>query len=192
MIGLVASVSSCLAVVGGLVLSLSATVSQDQQDDKKNFTLFHAGRILSFALLGGVLGMLGQAINIHPLFPTFLGLLAALIMIVLGLNLLGVLAQMNMTLPGGIFQILRKIEHKTFTPLIIGAATFFLPCGFTQSMQVAALSSGSFIGGSSVMLAFVLGTFPMLALLSFGVSGFTQSRYAPLFFKTSGVVVVGL
>ncbi len=74
MIGLVASVSSCLAVVGGLVLSLSATVSQDERDDKKNFTLFHGGRIVSFALLGGFLGMLGQAINIHPLFPTLLGL----------------------------------------------------------------------------------------------------------------------
>lgn len=113
-------------------------------------------------------------------------------MIVLGLNLMGVIAQMNITLPSGIFQTLRKMEHKTLTPVLIGAATFFLPCGFTQAMQIAALSSGSFVEGVSVMLAFVLGTFPMLALLSFGVSGFTQSRYAPLFFRTAGVVVVGL
>lgn len=100
--------------------------------------------------------MLGQAVNIHPILPALLGLGAALIMILLGLNLIGVLAQMNMTLPTGIFQTLRKIEHKTLTPLIIGAATFFLPCGFTQSMQIAALSSGSFFGGFGIMLAFVL------------------------------------
>ncbi|MCB9806709.1 sulfite exporter TauE/SafE family protein [Candidatus Peribacteria bacterium] len=113
-------------------------------------------------------------------------------MIILGFNLLGMLTQMNATFPTGIFQTLRKIEHKTLTPIIIGSITFFLPCGFTQSMQVAALSSGSFFGGGSIMLAFVLGTFPMLALLSFGVSGFSQSRYAELFFKTAGVVVIGL
>ena len=52
LIGLIASVSSCLAVVGWLVLSLSATVWQDAVSDKKNFTLFHTGRIFGFALLG--------------------------------------------------------------------------------------------------------------------------------------------
>lgn len=56
------------------MLSLSATVSQDTVDDKKNFIFFHTGRIVSFALLGGLLGMLGEVINIHPLFPTLLGL----------------------------------------------------------------------------------------------------------------------
>jgi len=55
-IGLIASVSSCLAIVGGLVLSLSAKVSQDNVSDTKTFILFHMGRLISFALLGGVLG----------------------------------------------------------------------------------------------------------------------------------------
>src|SRR3990167_7788714 len=45
-IGLIASVSSCLAIVGGLVLSLSAKASQDDINDKKNFTLFHTGRLV--------------------------------------------------------------------------------------------------------------------------------------------------
>jgi len=51
-IGLVASVSSCLAVVGGLVLSLSAKASQDTISDRKNIILFHAARILGFGILG--------------------------------------------------------------------------------------------------------------------------------------------
>jgi cation transport ATPase len=55
-IGLIASVSSCLAIVGGLVLSLSAKVSQDNVSDTKTFFLFHTGRLVSFAVLGGVLG----------------------------------------------------------------------------------------------------------------------------------------
>lgn len=193
-IGLIASVSSCLAVVGGLILSLSATVSQDSDDkiDKKNFTFFHIGRILSFALLGGALGALGGALNISFTFTAILGLLASLVMLLLGLNLVGVFAKNKITLPSGIFKFFRKIEHKTFTPLIIGFATFFLPCGFTQSMQVVALSSGSFTSGMFIMLAFALGTLPVLLLLSFGSASFAHSKYAPLFFKSAGVVVIGL
>ena len=87
---------------------------------------------------------------------------------------------------------MRRVEHKTFTPLIIGFGTFFLPCGFTQSMQVVALSSGSFISGMMIMLAFALGTLPVLLLLSFGGASLAHGKHAPLFFKSAGVLVIGL
>lgn len=191
-IGLVASVSSCLAIVGGLVLSLSAKISQDNVSDTKNIVLFHVGRIVSFAALGGVLGMAGRAVGINFAFAAILGIIASLVMLFLGLNLMGIFEKSKITLPAGIFNFLRKIEHKTLTPLIIGFSTFFLPCGFTQSMQVVAFSSGSFLSGMMIMLAFALGTLPVLSLLSFGSVSFAQSKYAPLFFKSAGVLVVGL
>ncbi|MDP2789140.1 MAG: sulfite exporter TauE/SafE family protein [bacterium] len=195
-IGLIASVSSCLAIVGGLVLSLSAKISQDEVNDTKTFLLFHAGRLVSFAVLGGVLGMLGNAISINLTLTSILGIIASVVMLLLGLNLVGVFAKNKIALPAGIFQkvfsVFRKIEHKTFTPLIIGFGTFFLPCGFTQSMQIVALGSGSFISGSLIMLAFALGTLPMLALFSFGSASFAHGKHASLFFKSAGVVVIGL
>lgn len=191
-IGLIASVSSCLAIVGGLVLSLSAKVSQDNISDTKTFTLFHTGRIVSFALLGGVLGAVGGAIGINFTFTALLGILASVVMLLLGLNLVGVFAKNRVSLPSNLFNFFRRIEHKTLTPLILGFATFFLPCGFTQSMQVSALSSGSFVSGMLIMFAFALGTLPMLLLLSFGSASFAHSKYAPLFFKSAGVVVIGL
>ena len=191
-IGLIASVSSCLASVGGLVLSLSAKISQDNVSDTKTFALFHIGRIGSFALLGGVLGLIGNAIGISFTFTAILGIIASLVMLFLGLNLVGVFEKNKITLPSGIFNFFRKIEHKTFTPLIIGFGTFFLPCGFTQSMQVVALSSGSFISGMMIMLAFALGTLPVLLLLSFGGASLAHGKHAPLFFKSAGVLVIGL
>ncbi len=191
-IGLIASVSSCLAIVGGLVLSLSAKVSQDNVNDSRTFFLFHTGRLLSFAVLGGVLGAIGSAIGINFTLTAILGIVASLVMLFLGLNLIGVFKKNKITLPSSVFNFFRKIEHKTFTPLIIGFGTFFLPCGFTQSMQVAALGSGSFLSGFLIMLAFSLGTLPMLVLLSFGSASFAHGRHAPLFFKSAGVVVVGL
>ena len=105
-IGLVASVSSCLAVVGGLVLSLSATVSQDKISDIKPMMLFHGGRLVSFALLGGILGSIGSAIGISFTFTAILGIIASTVMIVLGLNLVGVFKKNMIALPSGVFGFL--------------------------------------------------------------------------------------
>ena len=74
---------------------------------------------------------------------------------------------------------------------LLGALTFFLPCGITQSMQVAALASGSPVTGALIMGMFALGTLPMLSLLSFGSFRFAHSRYAPLFLQSLVVVVIG-
>ncbi len=190
-IGLIASVSSCLAIVGGLVLSLSAKISEDDVSDTKTFLLFHISRLISFAVLGGMLGLIGNTIGINFTFTAILGLIASVVMLILGLNLVGVFAKHKIALPSGIFKLFRKVEHKTFTPLAIGFGTFFLPCGFTQSMQVVAVSSGSFISGMLIMFAFALGTLPILAFLSFGSASFAHGRHASLFFKSAGVVVIG-
>jgi sulfite exporter TauE/SafE/copper chaperone CopZ len=192
LIGLIASVSSCLAVVGGLVLSLSAKVAQDDKKNKGPFLLFHIGRLVGFALLGGMLGFVGKTLGVSYVFSAILWLTASIVMVALGLNLVGVFKKSKFTLPSNLFSFFRKVEHETFAPLLIGVGTFFLPCGFTQSMQVAALSSGSFLSGLLIMLSFALGTLPMLALLSFGSASFARWKHAPLFFKSAGIVVIGL
>ncbi len=192
LIGLIASVSSCLAVVGGLILSLSAKIAKDDSNNKKPFYLFHVGRLASFALLGGALGFLGKSLGVNYIFSAVLGLLAALVMIVLGFNLTGIFKKSVFTFPSKIFTFFRNVENKSFAPVLLGIGTFFLPCGFTQSMQVAALSSGSFASGFLIMLFFALGTLPMLLLLSFGSASFASSKQAPLFFASAGIVVIGL
>lgn len=193
LIGLIASVSSCLAVVGGLVLSLSARLAEDNVSDTKTFLLFHLGRLASFGLLGGALGAFGSVIGLSFTFSALLGLLASLVMILLGLQLLGFL-QLSQLLPASpqLFNFFRRVEGGGVAAFSLGAGTFFLPCGFTQAMQIVALSSGSFVTGSLIMFAFALGTLPVLALLSFGATPLSHSRFAFLFFPTAGVVVVGL
>jgi sulfite exporter TauE/SafE/copper chaperone CopZ len=192
-IGIVASLSSCLAVVGGLILSLSAKIARDDNGkDKKPFILFHGARLLAFAFLGGVLGLIGKAIGVSFIFSTILGIIASLVMLLLGVNLLGIIRKNKFTLPSNLFSFFRKAEHATWAPIILGIGTFFLPCGFTQAMQIVALSSGSFMSGLLILFSFALGTLPVLALLSFSSISFAQSKYAPLFFKSAGVVVVGL
>lgn len=194
LIGLIASLSTCLAVVGGLILSLSAKVSQDVFTPRP-FMFFHAGRLISFMILGGVLGALGSVIALNSTITSFLGLLAAAVMILLGIQLIDVFhfsKGMQITMPKSFSKKIFQIENGFWAPFIVGALTFFLPCGFTQAMQIAALSSGSFWQGSMIMTVFALGTLPMLGLISFSSFQFAHTKYASLFFKTAGIIVIGL
>src|SRR3989344_4826334 len=59
-IGLIASVSTCMAVVGGLLLSMSANFAKEN-DKVKPSIIFHVGRLISFLILGGVIGAIGSA-----------------------------------------------------------------------------------------------------------------------------------
>src|SRR3990167_4149809 len=88
-LGLIASVSTCLAVVGGLVLSLSA-ISAKEGGTWRTQTLFHAGRLGGFFILGGAIGLIGRSFQVGLPVNVVLGILVALVMFILGVNLLDV------------------------------------------------------------------------------------------------------
>src|SRR3990167_8428180 len=88
-IGLVASVSTCMAVVGGLVLSMSANFAKEG-DKIRPQALFHAGRLVSFFVLGGVIGLLGSTFQLGNTGTFVLSFLVALVLLILGVNLLDV------------------------------------------------------------------------------------------------------
>ncbi|MEX2010441.1 MAG: sulfite exporter TauE/SafE family protein [Parcubacteria group bacterium] len=193
-IGLIASVSTCMAVVGGLVLSMSASFAKEN-DKVRPQLLFHIGRLVSFFILGGVIGALGSVFQLGVNGTFILSLIVALVLLVLGINLLDVFPWakgLQPTLPSVIGRHvhgLKSINH-TITPLLLGIATFFLPCGFTQSMQIYTLTTGSFISGAMIMFMYALGTLPVLALLSFSSLGIHKKAQSGIFFKTAGLVVI--
>lgn len=193
-VGIVASLSTCMAVVGGLVLSMSATFAKDG-DRIKPQIMFHLGRIVSFFILGGVIGMLGSAFTLNTKGTFILSAVIAIVMLILGLNLLDVFPWVKRLQPG-MPKFISKRAHRvsslshTLTPLLVGIATFFLPCGFTQSMQLYTLTTGNFFQGGLTMLAFALGTFPILALISFSPFSIQNSKKSGIFFKSAGLIVI--
>jgi sulfite exporter TauE/SafE/copper chaperone CopZ len=193
-IGVVASLSSCMAVVGGLVLSMSATFAKSGSKIKPQI-FFHISRLVSFFILGGVIGTIGSAFTLGRSGNLILGLLVALVMLVMGVNLLGIFKftkRLQPLMPKFISshaKALTSMNH-SLTPLLLGAITFFLPCGFTQAMQVYTLSTGSFLSGALTMLVFALGTLPVLALLSFGSSFIKDRKASGVFYKSAGLVVI--
>ncbi len=196
MIGLIASVSTCLAVVGGLVLSLSANSAKNNSNSKEQI-MFHVGRLAGFFVLGGVIGSLGRFFELGILGSAILGIIVAIVMLILGLNLLDIFQSLKHLQPKfpSIFarhSVRVRASSHVSAPLLIGIGTFFLPCGFTQSMQVYTLTTGSFISGGLIMLAFALGTLPMLALISFGAFEIGNRSWKGTFFKAVGIVIVAL
>ena len=194
LIGLIASVSTCMAVVGGIVLSLSASFAKEG-DKTKPQLLFHLGRLLSFFFLGGLIGALGSFIQLSATASLLLGVFVALILFSLGINLLEIFPwakKLQLMVPaklGKKAQALKQANH-TLTPLLVGAATFILPCGFTQSMQFYTLTTGSFLKGGFTMFAFALGTLPVLALLSLSSFSIQKKNQSGIFFKTVGLIVI--
>lgn len=193
-IGIIASLSTCMAVVGGLVLSMSATFAKSG-DKIRPQLMFHGGRILAFFILGGVIGAIGSAFTLNTSATFTLGFIIGVVMLILGINLLDTFhwaKKLQPSMPKFITKHahgVSKFNH-TLTPLLVGVATFFLPCGFTQSMQLYTLTTGGFIAGGLTMLAFAIGTLPVLALISFSSFSIQRNSKAGIFFKTAGLIVI--
>lgn len=193
-VGIIASLSSCMAVVGGLLLSMSATFAKEG-DRIRPQLMFHGSRLIAFFVLGGVIGIIGSAFTLNTSATVILGIIIAVVMLILGINLLDVFPWVKKLQPG-VPKFIAKHAHgvskfnHTLTPLLVGVATFFLPCGFTQSMQIYTLGTGSFLTGAFTMLAFALGTFPVLVLISFSSFSIQKSSRAGIFFKSAGLIVI--
>lgn len=194
LIGIIASLSTCMAVVGGLVLSMSATFAKEG-DRVRPQLLFHGGRLVAFFLLGGVIGALGANFSLSATGTFILSFVIGLVMLILGINLLDVFPwakRLQPTIPKFLSRYaygVSQLNH-TLTPLLVGIATFFLPCGFTQSMQLYTLSTGGFMAGALTMLAFAIGTLPVLAVISFSSFSIQESSKAGIFFKSAGLIVI--
>lgn len=195
-IGLIASVSTCLAVVGGLVLSLSAHAAKNQTHWRAQ-VMFHTGRLGGFFVLGGIIGSAGKLFQLDLVGNAILGIIIAVVMMILGLNLLDtfpILKRLQLKLPNIFARHTVRASNSShmLAPFIVGIGTFFLPCGFTQSMQVYTLTTENFLTGGLTMLAFALGTLPMLALLSFGALEISHKSWKGIFFKAAGIVIIAL
>lgn len=201
LVGLAAGFSSCMALVGGLILGIAARHAEEHPDASalqkfRPHLFFNLGRIISYAVLGAILGAIGSVLQFSSTTIGILTLVIALVMIIMGIKLIGIvpgLERLSITLPKGLSKTLglnhRSREYSHRNAFIAGALTFSLPCGFTQSMQIFAVASGSpFLGGAAMGL-FAIGT----AVGLLGLGGLTSSVkgiFAKRFFAFSGLAVL--
>ena len=206
-LGLTAGFSTCMAMVGGLVLGLSATHAAalgPGPADRAPFgtrmrpqVAFNVGRVLGFGALGAVLGLIGSSVRLPTAAIGALALAVAGVMLLLGARLTGIsprLAGWTPRLPAGPALVL-GIDAAAGRPYsdsraaLLGSATFFLPCGFTQAVQLYALSTGSAATAGLVMATFALGTTPGLLVLG-SLPQIATGRSQATVLQSIGVVVL--
>jgi sulfite exporter TauE/SafE/copper chaperone CopZ len=203
LLGLAAGVSTCMALVGGLVLALSASFQASTSTPPTGLTamrpaaVFVVGRIAGYALFGALLGAVGASLRLPPVVTAVLMLTVAVVMTILGTRLTGLsprIAGWSPTLPLGVSRALglggrRRGAYSDRRAAIFGAASFFLPCGFTQAVQIFALSTGSPVFGGALLGAFAVGTAPGLLALA-GVPVVVPGGARPTLLRLVGVVVL--
>lgn len=160
----------CLGMCGGLMGALTMAIPAEQRGRRLRLLLaYNAGRITSYTFAGLLLGLLGLAVAGSPAV-TFLRILAGLLLIAMGLYLAGWWAGLTRieTIGRGLWRYLQPLATRLMpvrtTPqaLLLGGVWGWLPCGLVYSTLLWAASQGDALLSGILMLAFGLGTLPVL------------------------------
>jgi sulfite exporter TauE/SafE len=212
--GLTTGGLSCLAVQGGLLASsIGRQLEQDiltQGGQGRNtpvspasqkthraisILLFLVAKLISYTLLGFLLGALGSVLSLNSTLRAILLIAIGIFMIGNGLRMLNVhpiFRYFVIEPPASIKRYIRrksKSEMDYFTPIVLGALTVFIPCGVTQAMMAVALATGSAAEGGAIMFAFTLGTMPIFFAVAFMATEL-GSRMEKVFMRFVAVVVL--
>lgn len=144
--------------------------------------LFLAAKLGAYTLLGLLLGWAGTQLFLTPLARGIVQVAVGIFMIGNGLRMLNVHPIFRVFAfepPRAVTRWIRrsaKNGSSASTPLWLGLLTVLIPCGVTQVMMAAAVSSGSPWMGAGILFAFVLGASPTF----FGVT-YLAARLSALF-----------
>ncbi|MDO6353926.1 sulfite exporter TauE/SafE family protein [Caloramator sp. CAR-1] len=177
----------CVGMCGGIMLSQTFNFQGNSKFSR--FTpaiLYNLGRVISYTILGGIIGAVGSIFSLSPYAKAFIMALAGIFMIIMGLNFFGIKFLRGILSPVHI-----KGIKGGKTPFIVGLLNGFMPCGPLQAMQLYALSTGSFIKGALSMFVFSLGTIPIMLTLGI-ISSLINKNSSQKMFKYSGIFVMVL
>lgn len=209
LLGIAAGLSSCAALVGGLLLSMvkqwnELYLGESKKNKAQPHILFHVGRLTAFFLGGGILGLIFKALGgsvddasffSNSIFYSVVTIIISVIMFIIAMQMLDVkwAQKLRLTAPKSLTRLTAdetRFKGK-YMPFFIGASTFILPCGFTLLAQSFAFLSGSFIKGGLLMLLFSLGT--LLPLSAISLSGLEFNKKPHLtakFNQVAGLLIV--
>lgn len=194
-LGFLGSFGHCAGMCGPLasVFSLSNQTNVRSWQQQLYFhSLLNLGRIVSYALVGAGIGALGsvlvaggQLAGIDSILRRGMAILTGILLVWLGLAQIqpGFLPQMPLLHPllqgnwhdrmgSGMGKLSQS--SRWWTPALLGMAWGFIPCGFLYAAQIRAAETGNLWHGAVMMLAFGVGTTPMM--LGVGVSTALMSR----------------
>lgn len=199
--GLTTGGLSCLAVQGGLLVSLIANLKKQRANAKLDLldwlpvVMFLLAKTIAYTILGFLLGLFGAKISFNETMSAGFQLFAALFMFGTAMNLLNIhpiFRYLTITPPAFVRRWLKSTGRgeAIFTPLVLGAMTVLIPCGVTQAMEVLAINSGNPLQGALIMLMFVLGTVPLFVLFGVSAARFSEA-WQVQFSRVASVLLIG-
>lgn len=183
----------CLGMCGGLMSALTLAIPPDQRARRLRLLLaYNLGRILSYAAAGLLIGLAGWAVASSPA-AMLLRVLAGLLLIAMGLYLAGWWSGLTRIEAVGrhLWRHLQPVASRLMPvsslprALLLGAVWGWLPCGLVYSTLLWASSQGSPGESALLMLAFGLGTWPVLL-----ATGMAAERLTALL-RRRGVRIAG-
>lgn len=150
----------CISMCGAI--NLLTAINKNKKTNLKKPILYNLGRLISYTVIGGIIGLIGSILSINKTIQSILLLISAIIMILISLDISGIIE----------IRKIKVLKHKTksTSPFIIGLLNGLMPCGPLQAMQIYALSTGSFIKGALSMFMFCLGIIPLMLTIGIAIN----------------------
>ncbi len=203
---------TCLALQGGLLATAIASqrdaptgasqrdvpTGASQRGIKSTLlptAIFLIAKISAYTIVGFLLGWLGSIFTLSITAQIIIQFIVGIFMIITALHMLDVhpiFRRFVLTPPKAVFKFMRANAKSGsyFSPLILGLATVFLPCGTTQAMEVQAIVTAKPFLGAAIMFAFTLGTSPLFFILGSLATKFSQSLEKYVYPVAAALVLV--
>lgn len=196
----------CLGMCGSITSALTLSLPGEIKSHHAKLALFVStyslGRILSYALAGGIFGLIGGQITDVTYLQwghEIARILASLVVIAVGFYLTGWLPQLRLMerLGEPIWRFLEPIGRRMLPirnlshALLFGLIWGWIPCGLVYYVLILTLSSGSALNGALCMLSFGFGTLPAMLSIGFLAGWVSKLSRKPLIRQIAGMVLIG-
>lgn len=137
--------------------------------------VYNSGRVVSYASIGAVLGVIGSGATIFGIqrhLSIVVGVVVLLIVLVPQLRKINVTGTWNQTILSPLRKMLSSVVNKQSMPSYFAAGMLngLLPCGLVYLAASTAIASGSVSNAMITMIAFGIGTWPMMLGIGWGTS----------------------
>ncbi len=196
-VGLMTSIH-CIAMCGGINLSQCVAYKPAEEgvtrfSKLKPSLLYNGGRVLSYTVIGGIVGAMGSLVSLSGTAKGIVAIVAGIFMVIMGVNMLNIFPWLRKLSPRMPRFFANKIHSNNgkYGPFFVGLLNGLMPCGPLQAMQIYALGTGSFIAGAASMFFFSTGTVPLM--FGFGaVSSLLSRKFNHKMMKVSAILVIVL
>lgn len=196
--GIIGGFGHCIGMCGPLVASFTLAGSTGPRPFISRIApqvLYNSGRITTYSLIGGVMGLSGSFINVAGKLANIqnsVAVLAGVIMIVMGVSIMSGggnrwIEKHNTSVLRAATGIRASSSSLRYFPL--GIVLGLLPCGLSYTIFIAAAGTGGLFPGMLTALLFGLGTLPALFVFGAVISSLTASLRIRIY-RTGGLLVI--